>query len=382
MTNAEIVIGSIKTVISGELITNPPLLNESDYAEIFKIARSHDMLPMVSEGLYKNNLLPDNEIGNAFKLAQMSSIVRLSRFEQVRNTISCSLHKANIPYLFLKGSVLKEYYPDAYMRTQCDIDVLVRRLDLPKAEEVFLENGYTKTSIEHHEVSFFSQSGVHIELHFFLEEEHNQTIDKALLTVWDNVYSETSRPYHFYMNRDFFLFYHVAHMEKHFSNGGCGIKPFIDLWIIKYRMGICVDEGKDFLESCNLLNFYYHMEHLSEVWFGNMTHTEISKKVENYILNAGVYGTQENNAAMAQCRKGSKSKHLAERIFLPYETISRYYPIVKKCPIILPFAHIYRWCKVLFGKGRERALNEVNVNLSITEEKRREIMDLYKELQL
>ena len=171
-------------------------------------------------------------------------------------------------------------------------------------------------------------------------------------------------------------------MAKHFINGGCGIKPIVDLWIIIHRIGVNSEEVKELLEKCNLYTLYCHVKYLSEVWFGNAPPTETSKKIEKYILNGGVYGTKENHAAMAQFRKGSKSKYLAERIFLPYKTISIYYPIVKKCPVILPFAHIYRWCKVLCGKGREQALNEVNINLSIGEKKQLEIRDLCKELQL
>lgn len=383
MTNTEIIIYSIKTVLNGESIKNPPSLNESDYAEIFNTARSHDMLPMVSEGLYKNNILPDNEIGEAFKKAQMSSLVRFSRFEQERKKIAEIFEKEKIQYIFLKGSEINKYYPENYMRTQCDIDVLVKNEDLGIVREIFKEQfGYEELAPEPHEVTYVSPKGVHIEVHFVLREEYNDDCDMLLSKVWNNVYLQDSSQYRCFMKTEFFLLYHIAHMAKHFINGGCGIKPFVDLWIINNRIGVNFEEVKELLQKCNLYTFYCQVEHLSEVWFGSMFHTEMSKKIENYILNAGVYGTEENYAAMAQCRKGSKIKHLAQRIFLPYETISRYYPIVKKFPIILPFAHIYRWCTVLFGKGRTHALNEINLNLSINEEKHREIMDLYKELRL
>ena len=51
-------------------------LSPADYSEIFQIACSHDMLPIVSEGLYRNNMLSDNEIGEAFKQAQTMALVR------------------------------------------------------------------------------------------------------------------------------------------------------------------------------------------------------------------------------------------------------------------------------------------------------------------
>lgn len=384
MTNAEIMIGSIKTVINDEFIKNHLSLNESDYAEIFKTAQYHDMLSMVSEGLYRNHLLPENEIGEFFKNAQMSSLARFTQFENERSRIASIFEKEKISFIFLKGSEINKYYPENYMRTQCDIDVLVKIEQLDVVQGIFKEQlGYEELAPAPHEVTYVSPMGVHIEVHFVLQEEYNDDCDMLLSKVWNNVYLQDSSQFQYFMKTEFFLLYHIAHMAKHFINGGCGIKPFVDLWIITHRIDVNFEEVKELLQKCNLYTFFCQVEHLSEVWFGNMSHTEISKKVENYILNAGAYGTKENYAAMAQYRKGSRSKHLAERIFLPYETISRYYyPIVKKYPILLPFAHIYRWCKVLFGKGRKRALNEINLNLSINEEKQQEIMGLYKELQL
>ena len=383
MTSSEIILNSIKTIINNEFIKEHQSLEDSDYAEIFKIARSHDILPMVSEGLYKNNLLPANEIGDVFKQSQMTALVRFSRFEQERTKLADIFEKNKIQYIFLKGSEINKYYPENYMRTQCDIDILVKNEELGIVQEIFREQlGYEELEPEPHEVTYVSPMGVHIEVHFVLREEYNDDCDRLLSEVWNNVYLQETSQYQCFIKSEFFLLYHIAHMAKHFINGGCGIKPFVDLWIINHRINVNVEEVKKLLQKCNLYTFYCQVEYLSEVWFGDMTHTEISKKIEDYILNAGVYGTKENHAAMAQCRKGSRAKHLAERIFLPYETISRYYPIVKKYPIILPFAHIYRWCKVLFGKGREQALNEINLNLSIDEEKYRETMNLYKKLRL
>lgn len=383
MTNTEIIICSIKTVINSVLIKNHPSLQESDYAEIFKTARSHDMLPMVSEGLYKNNMLPDNETGEMFKKAQMFSLVRFSHFEQERTKIAEVFEKEKIYYIFLKGSEINKYYPENYMRTQCDIDILVKKEQLGIVQKIFKEQlGYEELEPEPHEITYVSPMGIHIEVHFVLREEYNEDCDMLLSKVWEHVYLQDSSQFRYFMKTEFFLLYHIAHMAKHFIHGGCGIKPFVDLWIITHQIGVNVEKAEKMLEQCHLYTFYCQVNYVAEVWFGTHTHTQISKKIENYILKAGVYGTKENYAAMAQCRKGSKTKHLADRIFLPYETLSRYYPIVKKCPVLLPFVHIYRWCKVLFGKGREQALNEINLNLSIKKEKRKEIMDLYKELQL
>ena len=38
---------------------------------------------------------------------------------------SFKIKKVQIPFLPLKGSVIRQYYPEPWMRTSCDIDILV-----------------------------------------------------------------------------------------------------------------------------------------------------------------------------------------------------------------------------------------------------------------
>ena len=46
-----------------------------------------------------------------------------------------ALEKAQIPFVPLKGSVIRKYYPEAWMRTSSDIDVLVHKEDVEKTTD-------------------------------------------------------------------------------------------------------------------------------------------------------------------------------------------------------------------------------------------------------
>jgi hypothetical protein len=80
-----------------------------------------------------------------------------------------TLDEAKIPFIVLKGAVIRKYYPEPWMRSSCDIDILVKESDLERATEVVkTELGFTVTDKTHHDIQMYSPSGVMFELHFYI----------------------------------------------------------------------------------------------------------------------------------------------------------------------------------------------------------------------
>ena len=50
-----------------------------------------------------------------------------------------ALEKAEIPFLPLKGSVIRKYYPEPWMRTSCDIDLLIHKEEADNVVNLFTE---------------------------------------------------------------------------------------------------------------------------------------------------------------------------------------------------------------------------------------------------
>ena len=63
------------------------------------------------------------------------------------------------------------------------------------------------------------------------------------------------------MTDEMFYFYHIAHMAKHFEEGGCGIRPFIDLWTLDNIKDVDHDKRDELLSRGNL-NTSHKTEHL------------------------------------------------------------------------------------------------------------------------
>ena len=330
--------------------------------EMANVAKQHDILHLLALGLQKNGL----QSAQTSKIEQ-SIFKAVYRYEQLsyEYTSLCEvLETAKIPFLPLKGSILRHYYPEAWMRTSCDVDVLVRREHVEAAVACLTEKlQYKETERATHDVSLYSQSGSHIELHFDLvEEDRAQNATQILNTVWDDVSLREGSAYHYQMTDVFFYFYHIAHMAKHFETGGCGIRPLIDLWILDNMQGVDVQKRDELLEKGGLLQFATVSRKLSAVWMNGEEADALSLQMQNFIFSGGVYGTAANRVTLQQKKHGGKIGYIFSRMFVPYERLKRYYPILEKHRWLMPFMQVRRWFMLLNPRIRQMAKKELKTN--------------------
>ena len=379
-----ILFSSIRVAVCGELLPDKEkeIYSNEMLPEIIKIARHHDVVHLLGLGLKENGLI-DNDACNL----EHFILKAIYRYEQIKHTLTklCNAFEAaQIIFVPLKGSVIKEYYPEPWMRTSCDIDVLVRESDLDKAVDFLVNNlGYTYKQKYTHDVSLFSPSGVHVELHYSLmDDEPIKSSFEVLGHVWDTVEKKKNCNYWHELPDEMFYFYHIAHMAKHFENGGCGIRAFIDLYILNNKVQFDRAKRIELLERGDLKMFENQANLLADIWFGEAKHTETTKKMEDYIMRGGVYGSAENHVAVQQQKKGGKIRYAISKIWLPYDMIKYYYPILGKHKIFTPIMEIRRWLRLLFGGHFKRVTKVLNCNSCITEHQAKETRDLLRDIGL
>lgn len=372
-----------------------PEVSVQFFIDLFRLSKKHDIAPIVGNALNKcgafEHLPVDIEESEREAIAKIKTkfdeqvFTAVYRYENINNElkeIRRVLSEAKIPFIPLKGSVIRKYYPEPWQRTSCDIDVLVKEKDADKASKVLAERLQYKINEKgQHDVSLFSPSNIHVELHFKLMDIEFKQVS-VLRDIWNGGEITPVSGYEYRMSKELFLLYHIYHMAKHFVHGGCGIKPFIDLWIIKNKVGFDEEKAQKMLQESGLLAFFERSTDLVNVWLEGKEHSEITQEMEDYVLQGGVYGTLEQQLAMSQNKKGGKFRHLLSKIFLSYEQMRVYYPSVKKCPILFPFYQVRRWFRILFCGGRKTAMNEIKLNQSLSEEKKQAAKNLIDELGL
>lgn len=350
---------------------------------LYHMAEAQDMAHLLADPLARRGLLSD-KTGALFRRAQAIAVYRTAGLRTALAEVSAALSAAHIPFLPLKGAVLRARYPREWMRTSCDIDVLVRQTDLSAAlstltgEPGYRQNGTGGT----HDVSLHSPGGIHVELHFTLIEPRCRLAADAILQrVWEM--AQPGGEGGAYVMPDALLYvYHLAHMAKHLIGGGCGIRPFLDVCFLRDALTTQHEQVEALLSEAGLSSFARAVERLSDVWFRGGEEDDISRQLEAYLCQAGVYGSMENRVTMSQVRRGGKLRYLLSRVFLPYRTLRTYYPALERHPWLLPWFECARWCRLLFRRGQRTWVRELRVSRGVTSGQRREATELLAQLGL
>ena len=386
MTKEAVMFSLLRAEVCGRTVSEEvkASLSEEMLAEVYGLAKKHDLAHLVGDALSKLGLLRDNGVSQKLKQVSMQAVYRYVRMNHEYCQLCNALEAAKLPFIPLKGAVLRNLYPEPWMRTSCDIDVLVHEEDLEQAVTVLTTKlGYKNEGRGYHDVSLFSPGGVHVELHYTLSnEKYLPEAQNIAENVWAYVSPVRENSFQMQMSDEMYCFYHILHMANHFYGGGCGIRPFMDLWILNHKMEFDIHKRERLLQEGGLLTFARAAQVLSEVWFSAEAHTELTRNMETFVLCGGVYGNAENMAAVQQVKKGGKLQSILHKIFLPYSLLKGHYPILQKHKWLFPFCQIARWFRLLSGARWKRSVRELKANTTVSVQKIVTTEDLLKLLGL
>lgn len=338
--------------------------------QIYVVSERCDMAHLVGYALEKAELIsPENEFFAKFQEEQYLSIVRSERMIFELDRICNTFEKNKIKHIPLKGAVIRNMYPESWMRTSSDIDVLVHKEDLEAAKKCLVEELKYRTAQEGpHDHSLFTPEELHIEVHFDLIEEGIAKSSREVLNnVWDYAKLVGGTEYKYELSDGMFYFYHIAHLAKHMSAAGMGMRPFLDVWIINKTSTKNVEERGRLLSMCELNRFSSLCEEVSEHWFGGSDNaSESARKLELFVLNCGTYGSFENRITTLN-NGGGTAQFIRRRIFLSCEALCSMYPSLKKHKWLMPIYQVRRWCKLFSVRMFKKAIHEVRVSNSISQ---------------
>lgn len=355
----------IRSAVSGEPLTEEEkaLYSEELLPALISVAKHHDVLHLVALGL-KNNAL-DHE-NREIETEMFKAVYRYERINHEQKRICAALGRNGIDYIPLKGAVIRQYYPKPWMRTSCDIDILVHEEDAERAaEQLCTAFGYKYEEKAYHDISLMSPNGVHLELHFSICETM-ENIDRLLSRCWE--FSSQVSEHEYCFVPEFFMFYHVAHIVYHFMYGGCGIRPMLDLWLLEKQISLDRNAYIELLKLCGIDRFAECLGELVTAWFGGGEHTSVTRQMESYILRGGVYGNVENMVTVQQQKRGGRFGYALSKIFLPYEKLRYHYPVLEKHRWLTPIMEVRRWGKLIFCGHAKRTLNELKLNSNVSKQ--------------
>lgn len=357
-------------------------INVCNIRQLYSVAKRYRLTHIIANCFYKNKEKLDISQEYISKINQ-DAVIAVYNNEQMQyayEQICKILDNVSIPYIPLKGAVIRKYYPTESMRQSCDIDILIREEDVRSAIDALVKKGFEFTSKNYHDVSLFSPNKVHLELHFSIKENIKK-LDAVLGTAWE--YTSIINGTKFEFSREFFMFHIYSHLTYHFLSGGCGIHPLMDIWVIKYKMGITYKDAEQLLKKAGIYQFAKEIADLVDVIFSNAEKNAFSDKLLDYIFDSGLYGEQKNRIAIDKSRTNNNTAfYLIKRIFAPYQIMSAHFPILKKAPFLMPVFWIVRIFKVIFSRKINRTVSEYKTVTAFTDDQLQEIKQMCKYLGL
>ena len=350
MKELELMLSAVCSAMWG-CRTLPPAEPET-WSRVCALAKSHDLSQIVLEGL-ANVTVP----AQARELLLRHAAAAISRFyaqNAALERLSFSFDKQGIDYMPLKGAVLRGLYPSPEWRVGRDLDILVRRKDLERARAVATEVLCPVAVGEgSHDVGFKLPDGVRIELHFALFHAEDGMDD-----LFEDPFSAAIKEEgHRYRMSDAVLYaYHVTHMAKHFRRGGCGIRAFLDLFLLCASMQATdLAKARQMLAQVGLDRFETVVSRQSRVFFEGEQGDEDTARLARFVAENQTFGSFRSQAALLRAEKKGKLGFW-RRAFPSYGVMCYLYPVLRRVPVLLPFCWILRGFRFFSKKDRARFL--------------------------
>lgn len=380
ITNA--FLNAVNLCLNGKKVL--PQAEKADIDEMLAMAKKQALANILYLGLKKDGSYSEQELLPLEEYGQMCTFQYL-RQEQELSRLCNSLKENNIRFVLLKGSKMREYYPSPELRSSCDIDILTDASD-----EVIFDTmkalGYEYEKDGGTTLNFVMPPLVTVEMHRYLFDDR-LSFSGYFDTVWDRVVPAGDGSSECYLTEEDFYIYMIAHLVKHFSRYGCGLRPLLDIYLYEHSAGNRCDfaAAEKKLEELDLLYFTQQMRLLLKKWFEDGNLTEQDEELTDYIMSSGIFGTKMTTYAN-EFRKGpsvrqKKRKLFWFHVFPPLRVMRPMYPRLLKCGVFLPVAWVARFFRILVSgrkKAKKRYLSIQNVN----EEYVSQVSEIMKRLHL
>ena len=252
----------------------------------------------------------------------------------------------------LKGCVMKELYPSPNFRIMADVDLLYEGVTSKKLAGLMEAFGYSTENLEKgvHD-TFHKKPCMNIELH-----RHLMADTSPYKPIFDHLFEravpDEKIPNLYHLTPEDLYLHEIAHAAKHFMAREAHVRHVGDIYVLnqKYASDWDVDYIKAQLDSVGLLKFEEKIRTIAYAFFGEEPAEVSELDMELFFPDGNT--NLPNSSGWAFMDKGGKSQFLffLHRTFYPYSGMCSMYPVLKKWPVLLPFAWMHRIVDVLLHR--------------------------------
>lgn len=354
---SEYLIALLKAAIKKEPLPSAP--DSIDWKELVDISKKQQVYSIIASVL-DPSLLPKAQAGALVGYVQ-SELLRLLSMKNELEELEQELMQKQIKFMLLKGSVIRNYYPQQKMRQMSDIDILYDYTKRDELLKIMKSRGFRLTTSCENSDDFFKEPFYTFEWHrelFFDEHQFCPHFD-----LWNNAVADEKNPYKYHIESTEHFVYTICHMYKHYATNGCGVRFLCDIYVLmNYGEPIDMPSAMARLDEIGIKEFAEDAIALTNAVFNDMPVTENQQKMLDFLLSSGVYG----NLVVDYTKKleefnGSKFRYLFRRLFPEKKKMLAEYRKLEKKPYLLPVYYIIRlFTKMKYNSGMAKhELNEI-----------------------
>ena len=339
---------------------------EYDWENIYYLASIHNVLGMLYVCIKNNELNVPTEILAKLQRDFLNTSAFAMKREAIVDNLSNILAKNNIENVFIKGYVVKDYYPVKEMRTMGDVDVLIREEDREKCHRVLVENGFEYDDFGSKKyVRNYVKKPILFEVHTKLISKNtvpNVNLKEYFVNPFNHL--EETKENTKFLNKEYHFIYLISHMVKHFVYGGFGVSMILDIpaFINHYKDTIDWKYIASEIDGLGLSYFTQVIFKICNLYFDVVIPEEIGtvklsdddiEAICEYMINGGVFGYVGRNNDAIRVSKHIRNTNVfaatayrfldfMQWLFPSYEYMSDKYDWFRGKPkVFLPLGWIY-----------------------------------------
>ena len=355
---SEYLLELLRCALHDETPSDKP--EEVSWQEVFLLAKRHSVSALAWQAVSRLPEPIDPAVNEEWRTLNYKLINKYINQEHELVCLCEAFVSRNIPYMPLKGSCIRDLYPEPYQREMADLDILIHEEDLGTACDLALSVGYCIEADTSHNVELLKKPYMCLELHRNLVP--TQSVYYAYYKQPWQFAQPSEKQYCYEMTKENYYVYMLVHTAKHYYGPGTGIRSYLDIFVFlnhyQERLDRVYIEAE--LKKIQIYEFAMTAESLAFSWFSKERPplSEKAAKMANYVFSGSTYGRPngiDENKLLGLIKKGKSEKRarlsfFMQIVFPSYDRLSGRFPSLKKAPFLLPFYWIWRWLVVLFTK--------------------------------
>ena len=217
----------LRAGITGEVLSLPYGCSLEDIA---KLAKKQGVTPLVLRGAQTCGL---DQKSPAIQQMQISYyrhlMIHVNQMQAVQRIFD-AFEEAGIPYMPLKGCILKALYPLPELRPMGDADILIRTREHDRIAPIMEGLGFTR-KIENDHVFEWHSVQLHVELHKSLVPPTDEDYFSYYGSGWD--LAQKGQGFRHDLSAEDGYIFLFTHFARHYRYGGIGCRHVADLFIYR-----------------------------------------------------------------------------------------------------------------------------------------------------